>query len=125
MGHKVTLLPAQYIRPYVRRNKTDANNARAIVEAARNKTLHAVPIKNEDQQALQSLHRLQEQWKHTRTARINALRGILREFGVRVPMGPTAAIKTTRASLDTLPMILQASVQDVLEALTDIRTRTC
>ena len=92
MGHNVTLLPAQYVRPYVRRNKTDANDAIAIVEAARNASIHGVPIKTEYQQTLQSLHRLREQWKHTRTARINGLRGILREFGVWVPLGPKHAI---------------------------------
>lgn len=123
MGHNVTLLPAQYIRPYVRRNKTDANDALAIVEAARNQSIHTVPIKSEYQQALQSLHRLREQWKHTRTARINALRGVLREFGVLVPMGPKAAITTTRASLESLPVWLHVSVQDVLDELTDIQTR--
>jgi len=122
MGHNVTLLPAQYIRPYVRRNKTDANDALAIVEAARNQSIHTVPIKSEYQQALQSLHRLREQWKHTRTARINALRGVLREFGVLVPMGPKAAITTTRASLESLPVWLHVSVQDVLDELTDIQT---
>lgn len=123
MGHEVTLLPAQYIRPYVRRNKTDAKDAIAIVEAARNQAIHAVPIKSEYQQALQSLHRLREQWKSTRVARINALRGILREFGVLVPMGPLAAIKTTRAALESLPELLQGSVHDVLEELIDIQTR--
>lgn len=123
MGHQVTLLPAQYVRPYVRRNKTDANDAMAIVEAARNQAIHAVPIKSEYQQALQGMHRLREQWKHTRTARINGLRGILREFGVLVPMGPSAAIATTQASFDVLPTLLHASVQAVLDELTDIHKR--
>lgn len=123
MGHTVTLLPAQYVRPYVRRNKTDANDAMALVEAARNRDIRAVPVKTEYQQALQSLHRLREQWKTTRTARINALRGILREFGVLVPMGPRAAITTTRAALDALPPLLHTSVQAVLDELTDIQAR--
>jgi len=123
MGHKVTLLPAQYVRPYVRRNKTDANDAIAIVEAARNRDIKKVPVKTEYQQALQSLHRLREQWKSTRVARINALRGILREFGVLVPLGPRAAIKTTHAALDSLPVVLQASVQDVLDELNEIQAR--
>ena len=123
MGHQVTLLPAQYVRPYVRRNKTDRNDAIAIVEAARNRAIRAVPVKTEYQQALQSLHRLREQWKTTRTARINALRGILREFGVLVPMGPRAAIATTQDALATLPALLQPAVQDVLDEITDTQTR--
>ena len=123
MGHTVTLLPAQYVRPYVRRNKTDANDALAIVEAARNQRIHAVPVKTQVQQALQSLHRLREQWKQTRTARINALRGILREFGVLVPMGPRQAIETTRNNIEILPSLLQPSVNAVLEEIEDIQRR--
>ena len=123
LGHTVTLLPAQYVRPYVRRNKTDRNDAIAIVEAARNRDIAVVPVKTEYQQTLQSLHRLREQWKTTRTARINGLRGILREFGVLVPIGPRAAITTTRASLDALPPLLHTSVKAVLDELTDIQAR--
>lgn len=78
-----------------------------------------MPVKTDYQQALQSLHRLREQWKSTRVARINALRGIMREFGILVPLGPRAVIKT----IDTLPVVLQSSVQDVLEEITDIHTR--
>ena len=50
MGHTVTLIPAQYIKPYVRRNKTDRNDAIAIVEASRNSDIHPVPVKTEYQQ---------------------------------------------------------------------------
>ncbi|WP_126452924.1 IS110 family transposase [Sulfuriflexus mobilis] len=123
MGHQVTLLPAQHVRPYVRRNKTDRSDAMAIVEAARNPEIKPVPVKTEYQQSLQSLHRLREQWKATRVARINALRGILREFGVLVPMGPRAAISTAGEVLPSLPALLQSSVQVVLEELSDIETR--
>jgi len=123
MGHSVTLLPAQYVKPYVRRNKTDRNDAIALVEAARNHEIKSVPVKSEYQQSIQSLHRLREQWKHTRVARINALRGVLREFGVLVPMGPHAAIKTTQAALDSLPALLQPSIHEVLTELTDITQR--
>lgn len=123
MGHQVTLLPAQYVRPYVRRNKTDRNDAMAIIEAARNRAINPVPVKTEYQQALQSLHRIREQWKTTRTARINALRGILRELGVLVPMGPRAAVATTQDALATLPALLQPVIQDVLAELTDLQKR--
>ena len=82
-----------------------------------------MPVKTEYQQAIQSLHRLREQWKHTRVARINVLRGIMREFGVLVPLGPQTAIKTTQQTLNTLPALLQPSVQHVLNELIDIRQR--
>lgn len=123
MGHTVSLLPAQYVKPYVRRNKTDRNDAMALVEAARNHEIKIVPVKSEYQQSIQSLHRLREQWKHTRVARINALRGVLREFGVFVPIGPRAAIKSTHAALDSLPALLQPSIKDVLTELIDIAQR--
>ena len=123
MGHRVSLLPAQYVRPYVRRNKTDRNDAIAIVEAARNRDIQTVPIKTEYQQMIQSLHRLREQWKQTRVARINGLRGILREFGVLVPLGPRAAIQTTLEAMEHLPAPLQIMVKQVLEELTALQQR--
>lgn len=123
MGHTVSLLPAQYVKPYVRRNKTDRNDAIALVEAARNHEIKTVPVKSEYQQSIQSLHRLREQWKQTRNSRINALRGVLREFGILVPLGPRAAIKTSQAALDSLPSLLQPLIQDVLSEITDITQR--
>ena len=123
MGHQVTLLPAQYVKPYVRRNKTDRNDAMALVEAARNHEIKAAPIKSEYQQSIQLLHRLREQWKITRNARINFLRGLLREFGFVTPIGPRAAIKTTLASFDDLPTLLQPSVKDILSEIDEIHQR--
>ena len=123
MGHDVILLPAQYIRPYVRRNKTDRTDAMALIEAARNPALKPVPVKSEHQQALQSLHRLRAQCMQTRNARINALRGIMREFGVVVPMGPRAAVKTVIDSLDLLPPTLKPGVCDVIEELHSLEQR--
>jgi hypothetical protein len=77
-GHEVVLLPAQYARAYVRRNKTDAADAAALIEAARCPDIRPVPVKSVDQQALQQLHRLRSQWMSARTARINFLRGVER-----------------------------------------------
>jgi transposase len=67
-GHQVKLLHAHYVRPYVRRNKT--NSADALLRADQDKDLKPVPTKNEHQQAMQSLHRIRSQWKKTRTPRI-------------------------------------------------------
>ena len=95
LGFTVRLLPPQYVRAFVRRNKTDRSDAEALLEAARSADLAAVPVKSEQQQALLSLHRLRTAWLVTRTARINTVRGILREFGINVPRGArrvTAAV---------------------------------
>jgi len=114
-GHQVTLLPAQYVKVYVRRNKTDHHDAVALVEAIRNPELFGVPVKSEHQQALQSLHRLRSQHMQSRNARINSLRGILREFGIIVPMGPRAAIRVATDTLPQLPALLVPAVCAVIE----------
>src|SRR3954469_14301115 len=86
-GIEVRLLPAQYVRAYVKRNKTDAADARALLEAARKSDIRPVAVKSIEQQALQGLHRMRSAWMVTRTARINTLRGFCREFGMEVPVG--------------------------------------
>ena len=80
LGITVKLLP--YVRAYVKRNKTDAANACALLEAARCADIIPVQIKSVEQQALQGLHRTRSLWQGTRTSRINALRGFCREFGI-------------------------------------------
>lgn len=70
-GLVVRLLPVQYVRPYVRRNKTDRTDTEAMLEANRCAGLHPVPVKTVDQQGLQALHRVRMQWQATRTGRIN------------------------------------------------------
>jgi len=91
LGHEVRLLPAQYVKKYVKRNKTDRADAAALMEAARCPDMKAVPIKTVEQQQVQSLHRLRTQWMCTRHRYINMLRGTLREFGVFIPLGINSA----------------------------------
>ena len=81
-GIEVTLLPAMYVRAYVRRSKTDAADALALLEAARCPDIVAVKVKSVEQQSLQALHRTRSLWMGTRTSRINALRGFCRELGL-------------------------------------------
>lgn len=87
LGIEVTLLPARYVRAYVKRNKTDAADAAALLEAARCADLHPVRIKSVEQQALQALHRTRSLWQADRTRRINTLRGYCREFGIAIALG--------------------------------------
>lgn len=122
-GHEVTLLPAQYVKPYVRRNKTDRNDAMALIEAIRNHEIHGIPVKTEHQQALQTLHRLRAQYMRTRNARINTLRGLLREFGILVPMGPRAAIKSAVEALEQLPPALKPAVCAVIEEIHSLQAQ--
>ena len=78
VGHVVRLLPAHDVHRYVRRNKTDRTDAKALLEAARNEEMHPVPIKMVEHQAITSLHCLRSTWLATRTARLNTLRAITR-----------------------------------------------
>jgi transposase len=88
MGHEVRLLPAQYVRPYVKTNKNDAADAEAICEAMTRPTMRFVPIKSVAQQEVLMLHRVREQLMRQRTQLINAIRGHLAEFGL---VGPERA----------------------------------
>jgi transposase len=87
LGHEVRLMPAQYVKAYVKRNKNDAADAEAICEAVRRPTMRFVPAKTSDQQAALLLHRVRERLVRQRTALVNALRGHLAEFGVIAPVG--------------------------------------
>lgn len=85
--HEVALLPAQYVKPYVKTNKTDFVDAAAIAEAVTRPDMPRVPIKSVEQQDLQALHRWRSQLVGDRTAVINALRAVLLERGLTVGRG--------------------------------------
>jgi transposase len=113
-GHRVTLVPPSYVRPYVRRNKTDRADAEAILEAVRSGQVPTVAVKRVEQQALVALHRVREQWMTTRTARINTLRGLLREQGILLPAGARAAVKSIPTTLERATTVLPVHLRDVL-----------
>jgi transposase len=86
-GHEVRLIPAQYVKPYVKTNKSDYLDAEAIAEAVARPTMRFVPIKTDEQLDLQSLHRVRERWVMRRTAVINQIRGLLLERGITLRKG--------------------------------------
>jgi transposase len=87
MGHDVKLMPPQYVRPFVKRNKNDAADAEAICEAVTRPTMRFVPIKNVEQQSVLMLHRARDLLVRQQTMIVNALRAHLAEFGIIVPQG--------------------------------------
>jgi transposase len=88
LGHEVRLMPAQYVKAYVKRNKNGAADAEAICEAVVRPTMRFVPVKTAaDQQAAVLLHRGRERLVRQRTMLVNALRAHLAEFGVIAPQG--------------------------------------
>ena len=88
LGHDVRLMPAQYVKAYLKRGKNDAADAAAICEAVTRPSMRFVPIKGEDQQAALMLHRARDLLVGQRTQLINAIRGHLAEFGVIEAQGP-------------------------------------
>lgn len=86
-GHQVRLMPAQYVKPYVKTNKNDFIDVEAIAEAVARPTMRFVPIKTDEQLDMQSLHRVRESWVIRRTAIVNQIRGLLLERGITLPKG--------------------------------------
>jgi len=86
-GHDARLIPAKYVKPYVKTNKNDYIDAEAIAEAVGRARMRFVPIKTDDQLDLQSLHRVRERWVSARTAVINQIRGFLLERGITIRKG--------------------------------------
>ena len=102
VGHEVRLMPAQYVKAYVKRNKNDAADAEAICEAVGRPSMRFVAIKTAEQQAALLLHRGRERLVRQRTTLVNALRAHLAEFGVIAPHGlrvssPSCATTATPA----------------------------
>ena len=87
LGHEVKLMPAQYVKPYVKRGKNDAADAEAICEAVTRPTMRFVAIKSRAQQSAMMLHRVRLVLCRQRTQLSNALRAHLSEFGIVAPAG--------------------------------------
>jgi transposase len=86
-GHQVRLIPAQFVRPFVKSNKNDYLDAEAIAEAVQRPTMRFVPIKTMEQLDLQAVHRLRDQLIARRTGLINQIRAFLLERGITVRQG--------------------------------------
>ena len=87
MGHTVKLIAPQFVKPYVKGNKNDANDAEAICEAVGRPNMRFVPIKTVEQQNIQALHRIRSELIRQRTAKVNQIRGLLAEYGITVGKG--------------------------------------
>ena len=87
MGHTVRIIPPKFVKPYLKGNKNDANDAEAICEAISRPAMRFVAVKTERQQTLQAEHRVRARVIKSRTALCNEIRGFLGEFGVVLPVG--------------------------------------
>ena len=126
-GHEVLLLPPTRVKPYVRRNKTDQADAKGLLEAHRNEDIQPVPVKSVAQQTLAGLHRLRSAWVADRTARINLIRGILRELGHFLPAGARHVVTKAWALLENaegaLPDPLRLALAEACLEIRDFEQR--
>ena len=121
-GHHVVLIPPHAVRPYVLRNKTDGADAKGLLEALRNDDVRPVPVKSVDQHVLAGLHRLRSAWMATRTARLNTLRGLLRELGFSIPIGARQVLPHVGALVANADSGLPGALRPVLaEAAREVR----
>ena len=100
LGHEVRLMPPAYVKPYVKRGKTDAADAEAICEAVRRPTMRFVPVKSPEQQAALSMHRTRDLLVKQRTQLVNMIRGLLAEFGIEIAKGLGQALLLARRIVD-------------------------
>ena len=82
LGYKVIIIPPQFVKPFVKSNKNDANDARAICEAMARPEMHSVKIKTVEQQNILAVHRIREDIKSQRVAKANQIRGLVAEYGL-------------------------------------------
>src|SRR3981081_2672973 len=87
LGHTVRLMAPQFVKPYVKTNKNDRNDAEAICEAVARPNMRFVPVKTPEQQTVLALHRARAGYVKARTAQANQMRGLLSEFGIILPQG--------------------------------------
>lgn len=114
LGHQVKLLSPHKVRPFVVGNKNDVTDAQAIWTAMQQPGLHTVAVKTESQQAVLALHRMRSQLVKFRTAQINALRGLLTEYGEVMPKGRQTAMKMIPGVLERLAERLPTVLIDTL-----------
>ncbi len=120
LGHEVKLMPPAYVKPYVKRGKTDAADAEAIAEAVTRPTMRFVAIKTVDQQAVLMMHKVRELLVRQRTMLINALRGHLAELGIVSALGPgglKSAIVQFHAQRSSLPKLAVSAFQRLIDQM--------
>lgn len=126
MGHKVRLIPAQFVKPFVRGHKSDRNDAVAIAEASQRPGISSVAVKTIEQQDIQVLHRIRDRYVARRTGLVNQCRGLLAEYGIIGPQGMVAFCRLFREvtapeskSLSSLVKTEFAQAVDEFNWLTD------
>jgi transposase len=125
LGHDARLMPPNYVKPYLKRNKNDASDAEAICEAVTRKTMRFVPVKTREQQALMVLHGVRAQIVRARTMISNTIRGFLSEFGIVAAKGRTGLEGLVQciedATDDRLPQLARDALRPLLREFYTLR----
>jgi len=119
LGHTVKLMAAQFVIPYRKRGKNDANDAEAICEAVSRPNMHFVAIKSEEQQSVLMVHRARTLVVANRTGQVNQIRGLLGEFGIVVPKGVARLRRELPGILEDAENGLPALAREVFAGLLD------
>jgi len=124
LGHRTLLVPPAYVKPYVKRGKSDAIDAEAICEAASRPTMRFVPVKAMENQAIATLHRARDLLIKSRTMQVNALRAHLAEFGFVAGKGigklPDLVKIVCEAPAEALPDMVRATLSELLDMIAAI-----
>lgn len=128
LGHRVVIIPAQFVRPFVKANKSDPADAEAIAEAAGRPNIHFVPIKSAEQLDMQALHRVRERLVGNRTALCNQIRALLVENGIYASQGVhvVAALAADVAAgkfNEVLSHVCRTTIADLHVELVDLEER--
>ena len=127
LGHEVKLMPPAYVKPYVKRGKTDAGDAAAICEAVTRPTMRFVAMKSPEQQSVLALHRSRDLLIRQRTQLVNMIRGHLAEFGIVLANGIQHALKLVDRLLDgaalDIPALAAKVVITLAEQVRDLQMR--
>ena len=129
LGHKVRLMPPHYVKPYVKRSKSDAADAAAICEGVTRPTMRFVAVKSDEQQSVLMLHRTRELLVRQRTMLINAIRAHMAEFGIVAPVG-VPRVKELLAVIadaddDRLPPIARACLESLARQFLSLHQEIC
>src|SRR5215468_10848952 len=128
LGHEVRLIPPAYVKPFVKRQKSDAIDAEAICEAALRPNMRFVTVKSEEQQAASLVFRTRDLLVRQRTQIINAIRGHLTEYGWIAPKGPShvtmlADLLEEEEMANSLPEVARAMFRLMLDLLAGLKDR--
>ena len=117
LGHDVRLMPAKYVKPFLKGHKNDYRDAEAIAEAVQRPTMRFVPFKSDEQLDLQALHRVRSRLVGQRTAVINQIRAFLLEHGIPVRQGPAALWHALPSILAQRTDVLSPRIIHLIEGL--------